>query len=188
MLGARRGQGLVAGGPQPTIGVGVGEWVRVAATTGGVTPRRHQDPPPRTETRRPVTARQLRLTHRHHLQTQELTTTHKCKQYLQLSSDAVNTLSVLSAFKTIRFPTKIYKNKRPLDSYAYPYQSRGTRAKLKAYRNEEFQKLNLQKKSAKLHIIYQVFHKWPFMSLKSPFHFSPPQPNGAMYQAETKLC
>ena len=113
MLGARRGQGLVAGGPQPTIGVGVGEWVRVAATTGGVTPRRHQDPPPRTETRRPVTARQLRLTHKHHLQTQELTTTHKCKQYLQLSSDTVNTLSVLSAFKTIRFPTKIYKNKRP---------------------------------------------------------------------------
>ena len=24
------------------------------------------------------------------------------------------------------------------------------------------------------------------MSLKSPFHFSPTQPNGAMYQAETK--
>ena len=96
MLGARRVQGLVAGGPQPTIGVGVGEWVRVAATTGGVTPRRHQDPPPRTETRRPVTARQLRLTHKHHLQTQELTTPDKCKHNLQLSSDTVNTIGPFS--------------------------------------------------------------------------------------------
>ena len=40
----------------------------------------------------------------------------------------------------------IYCYKRPLDSYASPYQSRETRAKVKAFWNEEFQKLKLQKK------------------------------------------
>ena len=45
-----------------------------------------------------------------------------------------------------------------------------------------------RKESAKLPIIHQVLNGWPPMSLKSPFHFSPPQPNEAMYQAETNLC
>ena len=62
-----------------------------------------------------------------------------------------------------------------MDSYAYPYQSRGTRAKLKAYRNEEFQKLNLQKKIRETaYHPYQVFDRWPFMSLKALFIFHRP--------------